>query len=266
MQEPALTPKRIRTKMIERVQSHLQRIGFSIHNATTSWRPTNIKVDILHFDLLSPSICRKWHVPLGSFCLFPECFFPALPSLSDEWEKCDATVPLPNPVPAIRAQLRWQVFKGLHQPNCPQRIVYGLGSDEDIIACLVDDIVGVVDRKLVSFWSRYDSPPELLRTLQVDDDVVGQDREGPVDIGAKDSHIRLFYLGFAALWMEDYALAISSLTKCRAHRKWQPSGIPGTFDTRPVLDCIDRGLNRARKGAAGNVCPALSPRGAGPKS
>jgi hypothetical protein len=35
----------------------------------------------LHFDLLSSAVCRKWHVPLGSFSIFPQCFFPALPSL-----------------------------------------------------------------------------------------------------------------------------------------------------------------------------------------
>ncbi len=248
MEKSRLTPKKIRMSVIERAQLHLSEIGFSIHDATTSWRMTDVKVDIFHFDLLSPLICRKWRVPLGSFCLFPECFFPALPSLSDAWEKCDASTPLRSPVPVNRAQLRWQVFKGIQQPNCPQKTVYGLADEEGIAYHLADDIMAVIDRKLVPFWSQYNDPLNLLQMLQEEEDVIGRDQEGPVDIGAKASHTRLFYLGFAALWLEDYALALSALTECRAHRKWQPLRIPGAFDTQPVLDCIDRGLAQAQEG------------------
>lgn len=140
MQKLFLTPKKARRSIIERVQSHLGRAGFSIHDETTSWRMSNVKVDILHFDLLSPAICRKWRVPVGSFCLFPECFFPALPSLSDTWEACDSSTPLQYPVSATRAQLRWQVFKGIHQSNCPQKTVYGLTKEENIVDYLADDI------------------------------------------------------------------------------------------------------------------------------
>jgi hypothetical protein len=248
MRTPSLTPKKTRTSVIERVQSRLGEIGFSIHDATTSWRMTNVKVDIFHFDLLSPSVCRRWRVPLGSFSLFPKCFFPALPSLSDSWEQCDASVPVPYPVPPIRAQLRWQVFKGIRQTSCPQQTVYGVTDEEGIVGRLADDITTAIDQKLVPFWSRYNDPFKLLQTLREEEDVIGWDWEGAVDIGSINSHIRLFYLGFAALWLEDHALAVSALTECRAHRKWQPLGIPGTFDSRPVLDCIDRGLARARKG------------------
>lgn len=236
----------MRKLIIQRVQSHLSKIGFLTHDRTTSWRTTNVKTDIFHFDLLSSSVCRKWRVPLGSFCIFPECFFPALPSLADAWEKCDASVSLPYPVPASRAQLRWQVFRGIHQAACPHKTVYCLIDEEDIVYRIADDIVDVIEHKLTKFWHRYEDPSELLRTLQEEEDVTGRDQEGPVDIGAKGSHIRLFYLGFTALWLEEYALAASALAECRAHRKWQPLEIPGTFDTRPVLDCIDRGLAQAR--------------------
>ena len=245
MQNPSLTPMKARQSIIERVQSHLSEVGFSMHDETTSWRISNVKVDVLHFDLLSPSICRKWRVPVGSFCLFPKCFFPALPSLSDAWEKCDASTPLQYPVPALRAQLRWQVFKGIYQINCLQRTVYGFTKEENIVDHLVNDIVTVIDRKLLPFWLLYSDPLKLLHTLREEDDVVGEDREGPVDIGARGSHIRLFYLGFVALWLKDYVLALSALTECKAHRKWQPLGIPGTIDTQPVLHCIDQGLVRA---------------------
>jgi hypothetical protein len=250
MQKPSLITSNARKSVIERVQLRLSTIGFTIHNATTSWRTTSVKTDIFHFDLLKPSVCRKWRVPPGSFCLFPMCFYPSLPSLSDTWERCDASTPLPYPVPAIRAQLRWQIFKGIFQPSCPQRTVYGLGNELGIVDRLASDIELVIDRKLGPFWSRFNKPTELLQTLQAENDVVGREQEGPVDIGAKESHIRLFYLGFAALWLEDFDLALSVLTKCRAHARWRPLGIPGTFDPRPVLDCIDRGLAKARQGAS----------------
>jgi hypothetical protein len=250
MQKPSPIANKARKSIIERVQLRLSEIGFSIHDATTSWRMTSVKTDVFHFYLLRPAICRKWRVPLGSFQLFPMCFYPSLPSLSDAWERCEASTPLPYPVPPIRAQLRWQVFKGIFQSGCQQETVYGLADEPGIVDRIASDIEIVIDRKLMPFWSRFNEPSELLRTFRVAEDVNGREQEGPVDIGAKESHIRLFYFGFTALWLEDYELALSVLTRCRAHAKWRPLDIPDGFDTRPVLDCIDRGLAQARMGAS----------------
>jgi hypothetical protein len=197
--------------------------------------------------MLSPAVCRKWRVPAGSFSIFPKCFFPALPSLADAWEVCDASSPVPDPVPAYRGQFRYQVFKNFVQRSCASRIVYYLAPDEDVVERIVEDILTITEERVCSFWSRYEDPAEVLRSLQSEEDQLGRDSEGLVDIGAKGSHIRLIYTGFAALWMEDYELALTILSECRRHPKLQPSQRPGVFDTRPVLACIDRGIARARE-------------------
>jgi hypothetical protein len=236
-----------RGKIVARVQSHLTDIGFSIHDKTTSWRIGNVKTDIFHFDMLTPALCRKWRVPIGSFGVFPMCFFPALPSLSDSWEKCDASLPLPIPPPARRAQLRYQSLKTIQQSKCPQRTIYCFSKEESEIDRIIKDILQTIDCKLSRFWSQYNDPRELLRSLKQDEQIGGPTEEGIVDVGSIGSHIRLFYLGFTALWLEEYALAASVLTECRAHKKWLPSGMLGDFDTRPVLDCLDKGLLYARE-------------------
>jgi hypothetical protein len=238
-----------RKNIIERVQSRLTDMGFLVQDETTSWRSNETNVDIFHFDLLNASACRKWRVPAGSFCLDPKCFFPALPSLSSEWEACDSSTSLSSPVPHIRAQLRFAVFKGIYQHDCLSNTVYSISKDQSIIEYIVDDLYRVIDMKLINFWSTYRNPHRLLQSLKEDDDVLGRDKEGLIQIGDKGSHIRLFYLGFTALWVEEYDLAISALSECRQSSKWRVN-VPGAFDGQPVLQCIDKGLARARDGVA----------------
>ncbi|MGE0253682.1 MAG: hypothetical protein AB7N54_14265 [Alphaproteobacteria bacterium] len=237
-----------RRRIIGAVQAHLTTLGFETHDATTSWRPSSTKVDIFHFDLLSPGICQKWRVPMGSFGIFPECHFPALPSLGDAWERCDPSYPSPTPVAEPRAQFRLKVFKGIDQQDGTHGVVYGMPQDDQATEVIIADIKSIIDTKVLQFWSRFEYPGEVLRTLQFDRDVTGYDEEGVVDIGETGSHIRLFYLGFAALWLEDYALALSTLRECRSKPRWQPMNIKGDLDTRPILDCIDRGIVRAEEG------------------
>jgi hypothetical protein len=209
---------------------------------------TNAKVDIFNFDPMPAGICRKGGVPLGSFWIEPKCFFPALPSLAAAWEECDAATPLPTPVPEVRAQVKLKVFKGIDQPGCPSNLIYTPPRSNDEAELVVKDIISVIDRKATPFWSMYEDPARLLQSLQEDEDVWGRDQEGLLQIGGKGGHIRLFYLGFTALWLEEYKLAIDSLTACKTKPQWRPSGIKGDLDPRPIVACIDRGLVRAREG------------------
>src|SRR4029077_7624959 len=53
--------------------------GFTHRKGTTFWRRTNLKFDVLKFDVIPCARSETWRVPLGSFGLEPGCLFPFLP-------------------------------------------------------------------------------------------------------------------------------------------------------------------------------------------
>ena len=67
--------------------------------------------------------------------------------------------------------------------------------------------------EVLPFFSRFEDPRELLRTLLEDDDAIG--REGVWEFGKMGSPRRLLYLGFSAIECSEWELAISSLRACR---------------------------------------------------
>src|ERR1700730_7449800 len=62
-------------------QRELEASGFNNRKDTTLWRRTNVKFDVLKFDIIPSARSRKWRVPSGSFGLAPSCLFPFLPRL-----------------------------------------------------------------------------------------------------------------------------------------------------------------------------------------
>src|SRR5258708_2841572 len=65
--------------IIKLCQEELASSGFTDREGTTIWRRTNLKFDVLKFDVITRARSEKWQVPLGSFGLEPGCLFPFLP-------------------------------------------------------------------------------------------------------------------------------------------------------------------------------------------
>src|SRR5258706_13733445 len=65
--------------IVKLCQEELAPSGFTHRKGTTFWRRTNLKFDVLKFDVIPRARSEKWRVPLGSFGLEPGCLFPFLP-------------------------------------------------------------------------------------------------------------------------------------------------------------------------------------------
>ena len=97
---------------------------------------------------------------------------------------------------------------GAKAPN-----IWWAGGTENIFRAVAKDVLGKVTTEVLPFFSRFEDPNELLRTLFEDDDAIGH--EGVWDFGKKGSPTRLLYIGFAAIEYSEWELAISSLRRCK---------------------------------------------------
>jgi hypothetical protein len=223
--------------------SELEAHGFRDRKARTAWRRTNRKIDVFYLQFLSPSVCRKWRVPTGSFSLEPGCFFPFIPSLNGKSVGEDQSK-TSHPWHGL-CQIGLVVFKYIHQRECPPSNIWWVGAQTDYAETVIADVLNQVRSKVLPFYSRFEDAHELLRTLLEEDDALGTGKEGIRDIGNKDSPVRLFYTGFAALEREQWEQALAAFVRCRE------KALTFSWKDRPdILSCIGHGLERAKQGAA----------------
>jgi hypothetical protein len=82
-------------------------------------------------------------------------------------------------------------------------------------ALVYDDVLTNLQRKAFPFFERFEDTNELLRTLQEDEDAMGQ-LEGVWEFGRPGSIARLLNTGFAAIELKNWTLAARCLAECRS--------------------------------------------------
>jgi hypothetical protein len=220
-------------------------MGFSDRKGTTIWRRTNVKFDILKFDLIPPSFCEKWSLPYGSFVLDPSCLFPFLPRVG--------FYPIKGSVGPEKGfgQVRLSVNRGINQPEVKSPNAWWPGEDNNTLEYVVHDVRRAIEKHSLPFFSRFDSPEELLQILLEDDHPRSEGRNAKDTshvwgIGLKGSPSRLLYTGFSAIECRRWDLAFSSLEACKEktmaiQRRW--SGSTLQEDLLPIinegLSCIE---------------------------
>jgi hypothetical protein len=107
----------------------------------------------------------------------------------------------------------------------------------------LEDVLDVINQKVLPFFHRFEDPEELLRTFLEDEDAVGE--EGVLDFGKKGSPKRLLYAGFAAIECRKWDLAISDLTACKEKIIALPDLI-GRSLREEYLPYVEAGLACAR--------------------
>ena len=182
-------------------REELAPLGFSDRKGTTIWRRTNLKFDVLKFDVIPRARSEKWRVPLGSFGLEPGCLFPFLPRAGHA--STDGLQPDKG-----FGQLRLSIRNAISQRAVKAPKIWWAGDDEAL-----QDVLDTINEKVLPFFHRFDDPEELLRTFLEDEDAIGGD--GVWEFGKKGSPKRLLYAGFAAIECGKWDLALSNLKSCK---------------------------------------------------
>jgi hypothetical protein len=191
--------------IVERCEHELIPQGFSHRRGTTLWRRTNVKYDVLKFEIIPPNRCQRWRVPLGSFGLEPSCLFPFLPRIGHSAR--DGLSPDRG-----YGQLRLGIRKEIRQREVEAPNLWWAGDTEAVLTTVLSDVLNVIYGKIRPFFHRFNDPNELLRTLIEDDDPIG--RDGPWEFGKFGSPQRLLLIGFTALECGEWELARSNLSAC----------------------------------------------------
>jgi len=211
-------------------QEKLAPSGFTDRKGTTIWRRTNLKFDILKFDVIPRARSEKWRVPLGSFGLEPGCLFPFLPRAGHA--STDGLQPDKG-----FGQLRLSIRSAISQRAVKAPKIWWAG---DYVA--LQDVLDTIDEKVLPFFHRFEEPEELLRTFLEDEDAIGC--EGVWDFGKKGSPGRLLYAGFAAIECGKWDLALSSLKSCKEKIMGFPD-LVGRSLRAEYLPYIEEGLTCA---------------------
>jgi len=224
--------------VVDLCQSELKASGFSNRKGTTLWRRTNVKYDILKFDIIPRGHCQKWRVPSGSFGLDPSCLFPFLPRLGH--------LPTDGLHPEKGfGQVRLSVWRRIEQKMVNTPNIWWAGDSAEIFDMVLVEILHVIRGKVFPFFSRFDDAEELLRTLLEEEDAMG--REGVWEFGKKESPSRLLYTGFAAIECGKWDLAISSLRACRERTMTVVEPVRKQVQAE-ILPFVDQGLCCAEQG------------------
>jgi hypothetical protein len=218
--------------IVEFCRRELKASGFDNRKGATLWRRTNVKFDILKFDIVPRARCAKWRVPFGSFGLSPGCLFPFLPRLGELRDNAC------RPETAF-GQVRLSVDRGISQRSVRIPNIWWAGDDPDTFERVAKDVLRVIKEKALPFFGRFEDPDELLRTFLEDDDAIGG--EGVWDFGKVGSPSRLLYTGFAAMECGRWDLAISSLRACREKTIAIPGSV-GEQVQKEMLPYVDEGL------------------------
>jgi hypothetical protein len=219
-------------RIVDVCEQKLKASGFLHRQATTLWRHTNLKFDVLKFDVFPRARCEKWRVPFGSFGLQPSCLFPFLPRLGH------------TPQDSVRpeagfGQVRLSINRTISQPSVRAANVWWAGDEETIFESVLKDLLNKVSEEVLPFFGRFEDTAELLRTFVEDDDAIG--REGVWDFGKKGSPTRLLYTGFAAIECGKWDLATSSLEECREKAMTVAEPIGGRVRAE-MLPYINQGI------------------------
>ena len=192
--------------IVESCRRELEASGFVHRKGNTLWRRTNLKLDVLKFDVIPRGRCQKWQVPLGSFGLDPSRLFPFLPRLGH--------LPTDGLQPDKGfGQVRLSLRRGVTQRMVKGSNIWWAGESTEIFDMVLVDVLRVIRDRALPFFSRFEDAEEILRTFLEDEDAIG--REGVWDFGKKGSVDRLLYTGFAAIECGKWDVAISSLKTCR---------------------------------------------------
>jgi hypothetical protein len=218
--------------IVEFCRRELETSGFVNRKGNTLWRRTNLKFDILKFDIIPRGRCQKWRVPLGSFGLDPSCLFPFLPRLGH--------LPTDGLQPDKGfGQVRLALRRGVAQSTVNAPNIWWAGDGADIFDMVLKDILHVIKEKTLPFFSRFEDVEEVLRTFLEGDDNIG--REGLWDFGRKESPRRLLYIGFAAIECDKWDLAVSSLRACREKTMKIPPPVRESVQAE-MLPYVEQGI------------------------
>jgi hypothetical protein len=210
----------------------LEASGFVHRKGNTLWRRSNLKFDVLKFDIIPRTRCQKWRVPFGSFGLDPSCLFPFLPRLGH------------LPTDGLRpekgfGQVRLALRRGVTQRTVKASNIWWAGDSPDILDMVLKDVLRVIREEAIRFFGRFEDAEEVLRTFLDDEDAIGH--EGIWEFGKKGSPSRLLYTGFAAIECARWDAAISSLRACREKIMTIPPPV-GESVQAEILPYVDQGI------------------------
>lgn len=210
----------------------LEASGFVHRKGTTLWRRTNLKFDVLKFDIIPRGRCQKWRVPFGSFGLNPSCLFPFLPRLGH--------LPTDGLQPDQGfGQVRLSLRRAVSQRTVKASNIWWAGDSPDISDIVLKDVLHVTRQEAFPFFCRFEDPEEVLRTFLNDEDAIG--REGAWEFGKKGSPRRLLYTGFTAIECGKWDVATSNLRAC--HEKTMAISPPvGESVRAEILPYVDQGI------------------------
>jgi len=218
-------------QIVQLCYREMEASGFDNRKGTTLWRRTNIKYDVLKFDVIPGARCRKWRVPAGSFSLDPSCLFPFLPRIGS-LPSADVYRPEKG-----YGQIRLSVHRGMRQPSVKSPNIWWAGDDAKTVELVLKDVLGTLHEKVLPFFGRFENIEELLRTFVQDEDAIGH--QGVWDFGKMGSPNRLLYIAFAALECGEWDVAISNLLACRERTLAIPAGVQVQAW---ILPYVDQGL------------------------
>lgn len=242
---PTMDKRIVEKSLKDRLWPLLEVRGFQTFRGTTAWRHAEKKIDVVHIEFFNKGLHDKWGTTPYSFALATGCFSPFIPPITQPSIQQDKNgLLLPK---ETACHLRKTPSRKLRQGDCKIPNVWYVDPEGEYLAPAVTDAKEVLEGEVLSWFKRFDDSYELLRTLLEDPEDMSTSNNC-WGFGRKNSPVRFFLIGFAALELQKWQMARDTL---------QQALITGRFaaltGTEAIEDEIRRGIAKAETALRGVV-------------
>lgn len=205
----------------------LQDIGFTKFTSRTAWRYSPGKIDVINFQSFNSYLANSVGCTTYSFCVRLGCSFDVIPRRHRTKRKEGQLRP-----EEYECHFRLALQKSIKQSKLKRRDIWYVDPTGTDLEGVVADAKKVILETGLSWFTRFDDPNEVLRTLLED----SEGNERTHGFGANPSPMRHFMTGFTALAIGQTSLAKEHLGKALA------SGCFKDFepDMHSALEGIDK--------------------------
>ena len=182
----------------------LQDLGFTKFTARTGWRYSPRKIDVVNFQSFNSYLAGSVGCTTYSFCVRLGCSFDVIPRRARMKRKDGQLRP-----EEYECHFRLTLQKTIKQSNLKRRDVWYVDPTGNNLNAVVADAKKAIIENGLTWFTRFDDPKEILRTLLED----SEGNESTHGFGANPSPMRHFLTGFTALAEGQTSLAKEHLGK-----------------------------------------------------
>jgi hypothetical protein len=240
--KPSVDVKTVEKALEDALWPLLKAHGFDAFKGRTAWRHQEKKIDVVEIQFFSKSQARKLGITPYSFALPVGCFFSFIPSYGTARLADQNGVLLPE---EVWCHLRKAPSKTLKQSECKMTGVWYIDPFGKYLERAVTDVKHIIEVDILPWLDRFDRLEEVLRTLLEDEE---DQRIRGWGFGRKDSPLRFYLIGFVALKLQQWQLALDALQQALG-----TGSRPALAGNNEVNEHIRRAIARAEAALRGSA-------------